>query len=66
MLNTLITILIALILFHFFAIVPNFGQATELGAETTKIKFNLNEYRIVEKSKLKPELSAVTKIESKY
>lgn len=55
MLNTIILTLIALILFHFFAIVPVFGKGGNLETETTKIKADLTQ-RGVGKRNVKIEL----------
>ena len=56
MLNTIISILIAVILLHFCYLAAVFGQSTKYNTDTTKIKADLTKRGIGDKSKVKIEL----------
>lgn len=57
MLKTIISILIAILLFQFFHITPTFGQSPENDAEIAKIKNELSKRGVGEKAKVKIELN---------
>lgn len=57
MLKTIISILIAVLLFHFFGIAPTFGQNPNSNADIAKIKSELSKRGIGEKAKVKIELN---------
>lgn len=57
MLKTLISIVIAILLFHFFHIAPTFGQSQKNDADIAKIKTDLGKRGIGKKAKVKIELN---------
>lgn len=57
MLRTIISIVIAILLFHFFHIAPIFGQSLKNDKDITKIKTNLAKRGTGEKAKVKIELN---------
>ena len=56
MLKTIISILIAVLLFNFFGIIPNFAQSGKDAAETAKVKTSLTKIGTGEKAKIKIKL----------